>query len=559
MKKSLIISLLAVLAAVSGAQAGSAAPANGRAVAENREMPRTKTFSHNTEAASKAGSNVAEAYIQPLDGEWQAKQAGANIKSFTCNFSVPFLWVDREIFLYIGGTSGAYTIYINGEQAGTSPHGTAPLEFDITKYAKEGANKLTIEISKDMLNGGQSSGEPRLTGEVVVHAQPRIRIRDFSAKTVFNADNNGANVELGIAVKTHLLNKKQVRLYYSLLDPSGGEVSGGHRDVELDMRREETVRFLADIANAKPWSHEKPDMYTLLLKLQHEGRYTEYVAYRFGLRTVTTDGGRLLINGYPIALGIAEYAVSGSREQTEEELRAIKRSGYNMIKVKGCPQPGYMYDLCDRIGLYICDQAGINTASYGDSRKREGGNPSNDPAYELLFRDRVESMYRTSQNHPSVVMFSLAEKSANGYNLYESYLALKRLEPSRPVIYMDAGGEWNTDAIDSKLRENHPNAVGGRLTLNIGTPASKEAGAGGISPEITTDGDGVYRISNRATSTLLVGELAYTVRQGSKKVTEGMIPVEIAPQETKIFTIPNGKSKPGTRLKYDISLRSNLN
>jgi beta-galactosidase len=375
-------------------------------VSSGRELPRTPVVSYRSAAEARAHSKAPSQYFQPLSA-W-TRQGG----TYKTTFKVPFGWADRRVFLHVAGAGSGYTVAVNGKRAGHNNSAATPAEFDLTGLATEGVNNLEIEVSgEDILSPSASTQ----LGEAWIFSQPRVRIRDYVVNPLADA------VELGVIVKSHLLNTKSVRVYYSLLNPDGSAGPYGHRDADFEMKLEDTVRFFIPLPEPRLWSHEMPYLYTLDLKLQHEGRFTEYVSYKVGLRTIGHRYGRLVVNGRPVALTAA-----------------------NTLHLHE-PASDSVYTEADRRGLYAIGTADINTSRWGDSRTR-GGNPSNDPRWEDDYTDRALTMYHTSKSHPSAAVFALAEASANGYNLYESYLAMKRTEPARPVIYPD-GGEWNSDPL----------------------------------------------------------------------------------------------------------------
>lgn len=376
-------------------------------VSTGRELPRTRTVSYpSAELARAQNTTLPSRYFQPLK-EW-SRQGGA----WTTTFKVPFEWADRRPYLHIATAGSGYSVTVNGKEAGRNRSGATAAEFDLTGLAHEGINTLEIRLSgEDLLSAAASD----VMGEVYIVSQPRVRIRDYVVNPLSDA------VELGVIVKSHLLNPKTVRVYYSLLNPDGSAGPYGHRDADFEMKLEDTVRFFIPLPEPRLWSHEMPYLYTLDLKLQHEGRYTEYASYKIGLRTIAHDGGRLIVNGRPVTL-------------TPDNTIHLHR-----------PAPDSVYAAADRMGLYVIGTADINTSRLGNSRAR-GGNPSNDPQWEEDYIDRALTMYHTSQTHPSAAAFAIAENSANGYNLYESYLAMKSVEPSRPVLYLE-GGEWNSDTL----------------------------------------------------------------------------------------------------------------
>ncbi len=375
-------------------------------VSSGREFPRTPTISYPSVEEARAHSTDPSRYFQPLDG-WKHIDG-----VWTTSFKVPFAWADRRVFLHLENAGSLYAIAVNGKDIGWNESAATAAEFDLTAYAIEGVNTLEIVVAKEDL---LSAGADNKLGKTYIFSQPPVRIRDYVISPLTDA------VELGVIVKSHLLNPKTVRVYYSFINPDGTEGPYGHRDADFEMKSEDTVRFFVPLPEPRLWSHEAPYLYTLDLKLQYEGRYTEYVSYRVGLRTIGHGAGQLVVNGRPVTL-------------TAENTLHLHE-----------PAPDSVYTEADRRGLYVIGTADINTSRFGTSRAR-GGNPSNDPANDEAYIDRALTMYHTSKSHPSAAAFALAEKSANGYNLYESYLAMKRAEPSRPVIYPD-GGEWNSDTL----------------------------------------------------------------------------------------------------------------
>ena len=549
--KRLTVTVLALLAAIVsvGAQGLDTLPEPY----ENRELPRTQTISYASEDASIAGPRAESSYFQPLAEGWSRGESRASeYVSFTNKFKRPFAWADRQIFVYIGSTTNAYEVWVNGEKAGSNLSAATAAEFDVTKYAKENVmNDLEIRVSRDPVGwigkGAGINDVPAITGDVYVLSQPRLRVRDYVADVSFTGSE--ATVQLGIILKSHLLNPKNFRVFYKLLDPKGDAVAEGYKDIELKMRAEDTVRFFANVRDPRPWSPATPDLYKLLVRTQHEGRYPEYVCYETGLRNVSVSEGMLNVNGAPVTVSAAEYGQRLDSEAAQRYLEEIKSQGFNAVKLTGAPQPPYFYAHCDRLGLYVCDQADINTSKYGDSREK-GGNPANDPARVREFTDRAIAMYYTSRNHPSVVMFSIADDSSNGFNLYESYRALKAVEPSRPIVYMEAAGEWNSDAVDGGLKRNDPTAAGDRIVLNVGKPAAKASAV----VSLTVLEEGYYRVTNGSDEAVQAG-VSYTIKQGKKLLSEGVMPVSLAPGGSESVRIPVPVHKGKKPLVYDVRVR----
>lgn len=406
------------------------------------ELPRSRIIAYPTADGARAAVEGKTKYLQPLD-TWEAAAANEGTL-FTAEFTYPFAWLNRQILLHVGSAPGAYTVQLNGKTVGYTQNGYAPAEYNLTRHAVEGKNEIGILLhdraASSVLESWPRPASPSL-GDVYVQSQPTIRIREVETRT--SIVDGRINAEIIVAVKTDALNTKSARIRFDLLTPSGESVASGHKDLDLDMRREDTLRFTTALPAEMLWSAETPTLLTLLLSTRTEGRITENIALKVGFRTVDAlPDGRIFINGKQVTL--RPSTLPDTLDQ--EALWTLKSQGYNALRLPAGTIGQPLFDLCDRIGYYVIQQAPVNTSSSGSSIRR-GGNPSNDPQWEAAFLARAEQSYHTAKPHPSVIAFSIAEQSANGINLYETYLRLKALEPTRPIIYPGADGEWNSDPL----------------------------------------------------------------------------------------------------------------
>lgn len=412
-------------------------------VAVGRDTPRSRIVAYSSLADAQTFERGTSRYVRPVT-DWQERTSEAG-RILSGEFAMPFAWIDRELLLHVASAGSSYEVTVNGQRAGYVQDGTTPADFDITKLAVEGKNRVSVTlfapaVGDALLRNPETS--PTL-GDCYVMAQPKMRVRDVVAGSSLADDGRSGVLSLGIVMKTHALNPKTTRVYYELVAPDSTKVLDGYKDLTLDMRREDTVRIMHVVPRAQMWSAQQPNLFTLIVKTRYEGRINEYVPVKVGFRTVATDAGRLLVNGDPVELRLKEL----DADAQPDELKDLKRSGYNALRLPAGRLSRELLDRCDSLGLYVIDQLPIDTSRAGLSRKR-GGNPSNDPAWRDAYLDRTQQHYHVVKRHPSIVAFSLARESANGINLYESYLRLKELEPQRPVIYTEAGGEWNSDRLD---------------------------------------------------------------------------------------------------------------
>ncbi|MFI3302419.1 MAG: glycoside hydrolase family 2 TIM barrel-domain containing protein [Rikenellaceae bacterium] len=406
------------------------------------QQPRSEVIVYDRAYVSEGQKVSSSRYVTHID-DWS--HAFDNQRVFNSKFSRPFLWIGRRVFLRVRSASAPYTLSVNGVEVGRVMNCTSMAEFDISKATKEGRNTVTIILDKssevEHVEGWAKGSKPEL-GDVYVVSQPTQMIRDIAVSTTILSEELQA--EFKVVVKCHALGERTSTIYYNLYDEDGKLVSFANKNITLNMRGEDTISFFAKIPKSNGWSSESPKLYTLKLKTLYEGRYLELHNYKVGIRSVEVDAqsAEMKINGERVTLTAKKVGA----EFGAADIDALKAQGYNTIRVEaGCVNKE-LYDAADQKGLYIISPMPINS-SKGEAEITKGGNPSNNPRWWGAYMQRVESGYHTVQMHPSVVGFSLADSSLNGYNLYEGYLRLKSKGDSRPVIYFEGGGEWNSDKL----------------------------------------------------------------------------------------------------------------
>lgn len=410
---------------------------------KGRELPRCEVIAYPTAEQATAADGGNNRYFTRIT-QW-ARQSD----TLSTPFTVPFVWANRQVLFHVGSASVPYEVLVNGRRVARNADGNTPAEFNLTRYVREGRNRLDLILTQPSdaapLESWKEAGAAPGVTDTWIMSQPTMRVRDVLTKCWPSNDGDGTAVaEVGIVVKSSALNPRTSRIYYDLLTPSGETAATGYKELTLDMRREDTLRFVTRIPAQLLWSAELPTLYTLRLKTQHEGRFGEYLELPLGFRTVATDPqGHMTINGQPVRLHAYEI---NPQIVSANLLARLRELGFNTLKF----MPGYispeLLEMCDIQGVYVVAQAPIDSSKSGASRRKEG-NPSNDPAWQAAYIERTGDSYHTTKRHPSVIAFSLASMSSNGINLYESYLNLKRYGDSRPIIYPDAAGEWNDDPL----------------------------------------------------------------------------------------------------------------
>lgn len=403
---------------------------------------RTEFISFDIRANAEKGSRTDSPFYLPLDVEFQP---GINPIA-EVSVDIPYMWLDREVFLHVGGIE-PYYVKINGRTVGYSGDSRTSAEYNISPWITDGKNSLTFEIrGGDTGTGLDDPSLPAPAPDVYIYSQPKVRIDDFRLQAGFDSTRSFSILEAAVVVANSYNSPETFRVGYDLYTPDGKTlIYYDMREVTLAGNSRDTVFFQQPLygkATKSFWSAENPSLYRFMLNINYDKRWIEYIPFKLALGDTQYAEGTLLRNGKPVEIKAVSYnAVDASRAAAE--LKAIKKAGYNTI-CPDYPQPVWFYDLCESTGLYVIEQANINSTFRTDDRD-VGGAYSNSPAWLGSFLDRTASMYGRVVNRPCIIGWSLGGNVGNGYNMYKTYRWLKGQSDPRPVIFNDAGGEWNSD------------------------------------------------------------------------------------------------------------------
>ena len=383
------------------------------------------------------------------------------VGSYVTFFTLPENWSDREIFIHLGAVKSGFDIWINDHKVGYSQDSKLPSEFNITQYVKPGRNKVSVQVFQ-FTDGSYLEDQDfwRLSGitrDVYVLARPKTYIRDFFAKT--GLDPLYANGTFGLAVD--IVNTRQteasLRLDCQLLDAQGREVSKGIARMRVMGNALKTQGFAAYLPGINKWSAETPNLYTLLLVLYDQEEIIEATSIPVGFRTAEIKGGQLLVNGKPILIkGVNRhehnpyYGHVVSKQTMIKDIETMKRLNINAVRTSHYPNDPLWYSLCDKYGLYIYDEANIESHGMGYSPEQTLANV---PEWKAAHISRVMNMIRRDKNHPSVIVWSMGNEAGTGPNFLESYTAAKAYDETRPIHYERA--EKMTE-----VKERHTDIIG---------------------------------------------------------------------------------------------------
>ena len=385
------------------------------------------------------------------------------------DIEIPASWDNRDIYLHIGGAKSGLYVYLNGKEVGYSEDSKNPAEFLINKYLQPGKNVLTLKIFRwstgsylECQDFWRMSGIER---DVFLWSQPKANIQDFRVVSTLDDTYTNGIFKLAVDLKNHTQETKNLNVGYELLDAKGNLVTSEANDIWVSPASPQTASFEYDLKNVAPWSAEHPNLYKLLMTIKEEGKVIEVVPFNVGFRRfemkqidqVAEDGKPytvLLFNGQPVkfkGVNIHEHNPETGHYVTEELMRKdfelMKQNNINAVRLCHYPQDRKFYELCDEYGLYVYDEANIESHGMYYSLKK-GGTLGNNPEWLIPHMDRTMNMYERNKNYPSVTFWSLGNEAGNGYNFYQTYLYLKVKEinsMNRPVNYERALWEWNTD------------------------------------------------------------------------------------------------------------------
>lgn len=402
--------------------------------ARNLEPARPRLIPYNNMAGALKGDPIESRFVASLDEIVRSEEG--TVTTFTTAYVLPIEWLNRQIILRVGYASAAYKVFVNGNEVGYVPTGVMGAELNITKASQEGVNEVAIKLDKASPANRLYEPKEIKIEQIEIFSQPTIRMRDFNVSVTLNAQGDGV-AEFAIPVKCDALNRKEARLHYALRLNDTTLLTEGYREIALDMRREDTVRFACVVPAKALWSSANPTLLRLELESRVENRLVECYSKSFGLRQIAHKQGKLYINNSEVALNLVEWAEMPNLEKA-------KKKGYNGIVITLDRGAYEIIEECAKLGLYVVVRTPIDTTLLGEDIKR-GGNPSNDPLWNESYLWRNTHALNSTKSNCAIIGYAIAKGKTSGLNIYDTYVLMKSLVPNHLIIYEGAAGEWATD------------------------------------------------------------------------------------------------------------------
>ncbi len=383
------------------------------------------------------------------------------VGSYKKMFTIPDQWQGRQIYIHFGSVKSAAHFWINGKWLGYNQGSMTPIEFDITEYLKKGENTIAVEVYR-WCDGSYLECQDfwRLSGiqrEVYLFSRTPVYIQDFFAKGSLTSDYVDGLLDLDISLQNTTQQQWNGTIRYELYTPSKELLFSKNIPCEF-LSKKASFSIQEQLNHPLQWSAETPNLYQLSLTLlDQEEVVLEVVGCKVGFRKVEIKNAQLLVSGKAITVrGVNRHEhdeVTGrviTEESMIQDITLMKRFNINAVRNSHYPNAARWYELCDEYGLYVVDEANIETHGMGSNYSTpydESVHPCNLPEWKTAHLDRVRRMFERAKNHPSIIIWSLGNEAGNGPNFKAAYQWIKSKDDSRPVQFEQAGEEENTDIV----------------------------------------------------------------------------------------------------------------
>jgi len=391
--------------------------------------------------------------------DWTAYKERNPVGSYKRAFKVPSKWQGHNVFVHFEGVESAFYLWINGKKVGYSQGSYLPAEFDISPFLRSGSNSIAVEVYR-WSDGSYLEDQDffRLSGifrEVYLYAAPKLSVRDFTVRT----DLDKAYRDAVLTVESSVKNSTPVRtgdlsIKTSLLDANGNlvveEAKGG---ISIEKGAEVRVVTSTGVRNPLKWTSETPNLYTVVVELlDRAGLTIEARSTKIGFREVEIIDSQLMVNGKPIIIkGVNRHETDAdmgraiTREVMLKDILYFKRNNINCVRTSHYPNNTIFYDLCDEYGVYVMDEANIESHGYYYGKD----SLSHPPKWMKAHVDRVVRMVQRDKNHPCIISWSLGNEAGPGANFAAASKALRELDSSRPIHYERFPHNDPSDDMDS--------------------------------------------------------------------------------------------------------------
>ena len=385
------------------------------------------------------------------------------VGTYRKQFTIPNNWDGREVLIQFGSITGCAFVYINGQRVGMSKASKSPVEYNITKYLQKGSNLLAVQVFR-WHDGSYLEDQDfwRISGierDVFLYALPKLTVWDFFVKADLDAKYTNGLFSAAVDIRQFAGNTlKAASLLLQVQDSDGKNVFSKEQKIIVGSDTMQSVMASGTVINPKKWSAEYPNLYDCIITLKDAANNVLSVTgSKIGFRKVEIKNAQLMINGVATMVhGVNRHEHDEdnghvpNKELMLKDMMLMKQYNINAVRTCHYPNDPYWYKLCDKYGLYMVDEANIETHGMGAGNHGTldtAHHPSYLPEWAPSFTDRIHRLWERDKNHPAVIIWSLGNESGNGPVMHDAYKWLKEKDNTRFVQFESAGEEDNTDII----------------------------------------------------------------------------------------------------------------
>jgi len=377
------------------------------------------------------------------------------VNSYRRTFKVPGDWDGRRVFITFDGVNSFFYLWINGQKVGMGKDSRTAVEFDVTPYLKPGENLLAVENFR-WCDGSYLEDQDfwRMSGifrDVYLWSPPNVHVRDIEVTPDLDGEYRDAELRGKMQLVNYGKATASVTVDVELLDPAGKSVLTRSVEKTIGAGEELPMEGVAQVSNPLKWTAETPHLYKLLVSIKDDaGKTLEVVPVNVGFREVEIKNGDLLVNGQRVLFkGVNRHEThpdlgqAVTVESMIQDILVMKQHNVNAVRCCHYPDHPAWYDLCDRYGLYLIDEANIESHGMGYGRDTLARRDD----FAAAHMDRTVRMVERDKNHPAIIEWSLGNEAGFGPNFEATSKWIHQRDPSRPVHYEQAGRNPFTDIV----------------------------------------------------------------------------------------------------------------
>ena len=371
------------------------------------------------------------------------------VGSYRTRFALPEAWQEGQMFIQFDGVYSAFYLWLNGKEVGYSQESKTPAVFNLTPYIQEGDNVLAVEVYR-WCDGSYLEDQDmwRFSGifrPVRIFCVPDFHIRDYAISSELDAACEHAVLTVQAKVRNlGTAESGRHRIAVNVYHPSGESLCAGPSLVletpSVARGNEVMVSGSIPVQGPLKWTAETPHLYRVTLELRNEaGEAVEGYVCNHGFRKIEVREKQFWINNVPVKIkGVnrhehhPDFGRSVTVESMKQDILLMKQHNINTVRTSHYPNQSAWYDLCDELGLYVIDEANIESHGMGYGLDTTLGN---NPEWELAHLDRIRRMVERDKNHPCVIIWSMGNEAGPGCNFSACAELIRQLDPSRPVHY----------------------------------------------------------------------------------------------------------------------------